>query len=277
MQILKPFRFSYISAKSRAIKSELLSTYFFEELIRSKSTSDIVNHLKITDYRGYIEEDFTNGLSRYFESLFDRLIKPLNRYEREVFYLFFFERKKILDKKLDIYSLKEGEQKIRDLERLFLKRLSNSIKRLSHYERQDLKLILGSYFDVQNIITAVKFRIIFNLKPEQVFPYLIPFYYRVDREKLLKVLSAKTLTDVSDTLLSVVNQSFKDYTQLRKVMYTYHIEQIKKVWYGFPFKLSIPFAVLRLKEIEILNINTIYEGIKFNIGQEEIKRMLIGL
>lgn len=275
MQVLKPFRFSYINARSRAIKSNLISPYTFEELINAKSVADIVNQLRITDYGRYIEEDFFRGLRRYFERLYGVLTEPLNRYEKQVFHLFFFERKEILDKKK---SLKDQiDIKIRELEREYVEKTVKAIGKLSLSEREDLKVILGSYFDMQNVITAVKFRIIFNLKPEEIFPFLIPFSYKISRKIIIRVLSAKTISEISDILLPVTNRDFSDYTQLRKVMYDYHIEQIGKVWTGFPFKISVPFAVLRLKEIEIMNLNTIYEGIKFNIDREEIKRMVVGL
>ena len=275
MQVLKPFRFSNINARSRAIKSNLISPYTFEELINAKSVSDIVNQLRITDYGRYIEEDFFRGLRRYFERLYGVLTEPLNRHEKHVFYLFFFERKEILDKKK---SLKDQiDIKIRELEREYVEKTVKAIGKLSLSEREDLRVILGSYFDMQNVITTVKFRIIFNLKPEEIFPFLIPFSYRINRGSIIRVLSAKTISELSDILLPVTNRDFRDYTQLRKVMYDYHIEQIEKVWTGFPFKISVPFAVLRLKEIEIMNLNTIYEGIKFNIDREEIKRMVVGL
>jgi len=159
----------------------------------------------------------------------------------------------------------------------YIEKIIKATGKLSGSEREDLRVILGSYFDMQNVITAVKFRIIFNLKPEKIFPFLIPFSYRINRETIIRVLSAKTLSEISDILLPITNRDFRDYTQLRKVMYEYHIEQIEKVWTGFPFKISVPFSALRLKEIEIMNLNTIYEGIKFNIDKEEIKRMVVGL
>jgi len=58
-------------------------------------------------------------------------------------------------------------------------------------------------------------------------------------------------------------------------MYRYHLNQISRVWYGYPFRFSVPFGFLRLKEIEIMNIRAVLEGVYYRLSPEEISKMVV--
>ncbi len=281
MQITKPFRFSYLNAKCRAIKSYSLQKEFFNSLLLSTGIGDIFNSLKKTEYRNYIfepeEQKILEGLNKYFENLFYKIIIKLTKKEKDIFYIFFFKRKEMLDKKLKYKNNKNVEEKFKEIDLHFLEQVQKSLKALSYEERNDLKSIIGTYFDLLNLITIVKFRFIYNLKPEEIFPFLLNSYYKININVLSKISSVSNFSDLSNLLFPILKTEFNDYTSFRKAVYNYHIYYLNKVWLGFPFKISIPFATLRLKEIEIKNIKAILEGKKFNIPSEEIERMLLGV
>jgi len=281
LQITKPFKFSYINAKCRALKSYSLKKEFFLPLLSASGIGDIYSSLKRTNYGEFILEpeelQILEGINKYFENLFLKITHTLDKKEKEIFYLFFFKRKQIIEKKLKYKNEKDIEEYFKKIDLEFLKEIQTVLKSLSLHERQVLKSIIGSYFDLLNLLTIIKFKFIYNLKTEEIFPFLINSYYKINLEILFKVGSASNFSELSNLLIPFLKKEFNDYTSFRKAVYNYHIIQLNKAWYGFPFKISVPFATLRLKEIEIKNIKAILEGKKFNISADEIERMLLGV
>ncbi|WP_457644549.1 V-type ATPase subunit [Persephonella sp.] len=280
MQIAKLHRSVYISSKSRTLKSKILRPEFFEQLLSSKTVGDIKSFLQGTDYGSFIggfeDSDIYEGLEDYFYDLFRKVTTGLGKREKEVLYLFFIKRRDIIKLKGEIRKGKDYELRLRKIDLSYIKQLKESVGKLPVSERREARFIIGSFYDLQNLITAVKLRIIYRSQPEDVYPFILPFSYKTGYRLISQILSSSSLSDVSRILKGIIGE-FSDFVSFRKAVYRYHIDQINKVWYGYPFKFSIPFALLRLKEIEIKNIKAVYEGKKFRMPDEEIKKMLVGV
>ncbi len=136
---------------------------------------------------------------------------------------------------------------------------------------------MGSYLDLINLITVLKMRIIYNLPVEEIMPFVLPSGYRLKTEDFIELCSLRSISQFSDYISNILGIKFDDFTSFRKKIYGYHIKQINRVWIGYPFKFSVPFGIARLKEIEVMNIKTVYEGVRYKAGQNEIKRMLVGI
>ncbi len=279
--MIKLYRSVYISSKSRSIKSTILSSDFFKNLLDSRTVGDIFSYLQRTDYGIYIKDfeevSVYKGLEDYFRDLLRKLISGYGRKERELIQLFFIKRKSITKLKGEIRKGKDYEFRLRKIDLMFLKEIKESINRLSYSEKREARFIIGSFYDLQNLVTAVKLRIIYKSDPEDVYPFILPFSYKISYRKISEILSLSSISDISDFLKDIIGEEFSDFVSFRKAVYSYHINQINRVWYGYPFKFSVPFSLLRLKEIEINNIKAVYEGKKFRIPDEEIKKMLVGV
>ena len=144
-------------------------------------------------------------------------------------------------------------------------------------DRKDIKGIVGSYFDLINLITVLKMRVVYHLPVEDIMPFIIPSGYRLKMEDFIEMSSFRSISQYSDYLSDRLGIKFEDFTSFRKKIYSYHIKQINRVWIGYPFKFSVPFGIARLKEIELMNIKAVYEGIRYRVSQKEIERMLVGI
>jgi len=275
---VKPFRFSYINAKSRAIRSKVLRRETFLEMAGSKTVGDLLDILKKTDYREFIDEkDLYTSLDRYFFKFLTEISKGLNKKEKNFMNIFFVKRKKLAEKKFSLKKEQDYEILYRKVDIRFVRRLKKAVNDLPVSDRNDIKAIVGSYFDLTNVVTVLKMRIIYSLPVEEILPFVIPSGYRLQINDFSELCSFRSISQFSEYLSHKLDIRFDDFTSFRKEIYGYHIRQINRVWIGYPFKFSIPFGVARLKEIELMNIKTIYEGVRYGVGQKEIERMLVGV
>jgi len=274
-------RYGYISAKARTLKSSLLDRKFFYSLASSRSVGDLVVSLKNTWYGSFISKadtaDFYKGLEKSFNRIFDLFYKPLNKREKELLYLFFQKRKGLIEEKVRFITDRDYTLKVKQVELDFLNRMKKLIKKLPATDRTGMNRVLGSFYDLENILTCVRLRVIYGLQPEEVFPFIMPYGYRLKPEVLIKLVSAGSLSQISAVLKDSLGFGFSDFVSLRKAVYRYHIEQVNTVWYGYPFRLSVPFGFLRLKEIEITNLKAVFEGVRLGVPEEEIRKMLVGV
>lgn len=281
MWIAKPVRFSYVNAMCRSIKSTLLDPSVFEKLTTSTTIGDIIIVIKDTPYgrfvRSVLQESIEKGLDAYFTYLYQKVTEKLSEDEQTVFSLFFIERKKLKEKKRQIQNEKNAKELFRKLDREYIKKLKQAILNLDRVDRKDLKTIAGSYFDLINILTVARLKFIYGFKTEEILSFILPFGNVLSKEKIEKLFKVDKLSEFSTILPEIFKKPVTDFTDMRGQLYHYHLTILKKAWLGYPFKLSVPFTLLRLKEIEIKNIKACIEGIRLGLPEQEIKRMLVGV
>ena len=276
---MRVLRFEYINSKSRTLKSGILNPAVFEKLIRSKTKGDIAEILSSTDYGDFLkgEKDVYTALNRYFEEFARKISGFLNKNEKQFFEVFFFERKRLQKKKLLFKDRQNFEFFVRKIDIEYIKKLKRSLKKLPFSDIRDIKAIAGSYFDIYNATTVLRLKLLYNLPVEEILPFILPYGYKLKTQDFVRLSALKNISEFSGYLRDRIGVEFSDYTSFRKQMYRYHIHQINRIWYGYPFKFSIPVGITRMKEIEIMNLKTILEGVSYGIGEKEIKRMVVGV
>ncbi|WP_457569117.1 V-type ATPase subunit [Desulfurobacterium sp.] len=281
MWVTRPLKFSYTNAMCRAIKSTLLGKSTFEQLLTATTAGDILVAIKNTPYGKFIksalEKSMSKGLDAYFQYLYEKVTDKLSKKEKEAFFLFFMGRKELREKKKKLKNRKDARKLFSKLDKEYVESLKKAINNLDREDRKDLKIIAGSYFDLINIITAVRLKFIYKFDENSIPDFIIPFGNEINDKNIKKLLELDKLSNITYLFPKIFKNPIKDFTDLRKELYRYHINTINKVWFGYPFKLSIPFALLRLKEIEIKNLKACIEGIYFGLPEKEIKRMLVGV
>lgn len=280
MGVSKPFRFSYINAKCRALRGDLFTRAFFMELCESKNIADVYSRLKSTPYSCFIKEpsflSIEEGLKLHFNDLYKKITQKLSKDESDIFDLFFFEKNKLFDKKIDLKE-KNNIVSFKKIDIEFMRSIDESLKTLKKVDRDDLEKILGSYFDNINLYTIFRLRTIYNTKREDIVPFLFPYGLNYDIKKLNTFLDFTTLDQFSEALKRIYKDPFDDISSFRQSLYKEHNRVLNTLWHGYPFKISVLFALLRLKEIEIQNLNAILEGIKYDQPKKDIYRMIIGV
>ncbi len=279
--ISKPVRFGAINARCRAIKSTMLDEAFFQKAFRAQTLGDIYSLLKRSAYAPYLESAekgaMEAGLAEAFSSLYKRSTSALKVEEKRIFDLFFIERERLAERKLALGSSQERMKNYKSADLAFVEKIKEALRTIEKGPNRDLKRILGSYFDLLNLYTIVRLRIIYRLEPEEIIPFLIPYGFRLDIKRAASLANLATLSEVSEAVSDRIGRPFFGYQEFRQAVAAYHRAQLQAVWYGYPFKISIIFALLRMKEIELKKIRALAEGIHYRLPSGEIEKMVRGI
>lgn len=145
--------------------------------------------------------------------------------------------------------------------------------------RKELKDFFNLYIDLSNLIRIVRMRKFYNLSFEYMMSAVME-QGTLSKEQLKAFIQSPTDKQM---MLDMKN------TRMGKKWFSRGLDVIDKVpinmrydWcrHNIRFSISPPVVLISyifLKEIEILNIITIIEGIKYRLPVDEIKKMLIGL
>ena len=143
--------------------------------------------------------------------------------------------------------------------------------------QKELKSFFELYTDLSNMIRIVRMRKFYKLTPEYMMNSLIDGG-ALKTEKLKSFVESPTdkqmMTDMKNTPMG-------------KKWFSRNLDVVDKVpinmrfnWckHNIRFSISPPIVLISyvfLKEVEILNIITIIEGVKYKLSPEEIRKMLI--
>ncbi len=281
MLLLKPARFGYINAKCRTLKADLLDDAFYEKALQSEGLGDIFTLLKSTAYAPYIKdaekESIESGVQASFENLYTKSLSVLKKEESAIFELFFRERKRLAAKQLPPAGASGESLQFQKGDLEYIGKLKKALTAMEREQKRDLSKILGSYFDILNLYTVVRLRILYRLEPEEIVPFLVPYGLELDMKVLAAAAGMTTLSEISDTVHEKIGSAFSGYHEFRHALAEYHLRMLRRVWYGYPFKLSVIFSLLRMKEIEVKNIRSLAEGLFYRLPREEIAKMLVGV
>lgn len=280
MPLKKAAEYGYLSAKCHVLRSQLLEVERLKELAASRSMGELVSSLSDTLYASFVTENSVEGVHRGLSAAFEyqrsRLTKDLHKRQEAIFTLFFSRKYALLDEKSAHRSEGDPEKVFRKIDREYIESLKKSIDLFSASEQRQFKKIIGSYFDLLNLYTLVKFRLLYDLSTEETLSNMLPYSGKFTLALLSDFCSVNDLQELSVKVKPFLGRGFDDYESFRKVLYGYHKEALMSVWSGYPFSFTIPFSMLRLIEIEISDLRAITEGIAFGLDRKEIASMMVG-
>ena len=280
MPLGKAVEYGSLSARCHVIRSRLITPQALEQLAGSRGVGELASTLSATPYSSFISEvsaeGIQQGLSEAFEYQRKKIMLGLQKRHLEIFNLFFMAKYRLLDEKISGKQTVNPEEFFHQIDKNYSKLLKKSMLQIPSLERHQLKKIVGSYFDLLNLYTLVKFRLLHRLSTEETLTYMLPFVEKFTFSKLAKLCSVATLQQLSSAIEPTVKDTFDSYETFRKVLYRYHQKYLLSVWSGYPFSIAIPFSLLRLIEIEISNLRAITEGVTFGLNKREIMMMTVG-
>ena len=166
------------------------------------------------------------------------------------------------------------------LESYFFSTMLSAIDRYYHGTvRKTLESSVAMQVDILNIIHAIRLRRFLSDRHADISGYLIPFYFHITQEWIGKVYSAPDEDAVSLLLSS------SDY---RKVFASYTEETIEENYYRALYEFNIrhirtgvpnvytPMAYLYLKEIELKDLITVIECIRYGVSQDKMPARIAG-
>jgi len=280
MPLGKAAKYGYLSARCRTIRSQLINSESMRNLTASRSIGELFSALSSTLYAPFITtvsaEGIQQGLTDGFIYHRNRIMRQIDKKEQMVFALFFVTKYTLVDEKTKQSHTANPEEAFRQTDINYIKALKKSMIGLPHGEQQQLKKILGSYFDLLNLYNLVKFRLIYQHSVEETLTYMLPYAESFKMEELAKLCDVGSMEQLSQKVEPLLGTGFDDYESFRKVLYHYHRQQLLSVWSGYPFSIALPFSLLRLMEIEIADLRSIAEGVDFGLESRDIATMTVG-
>lgn len=158
--------------------------------------------------------------------------------------------------------------------------LSKKKKFLQGLDAKVVEVSLGTETDVLNLLWIYRGRMIYNLDRSVILGYLIPQSYKLSRELLYELVDAKdpeafrqiaARTKYADLFFSDKHIFFE--LNFSEYMFNMHRSFLRK--YGF--SISSALSYLHLKEYELSNIISIFEGIRYQLPVETIAKYIVGI
>lgn len=146
-------------------------------------------------------------------------------------------------------------------------------------DRRLVREYAGLESDIFNIFWIYRSKTFYEMDNEVIRSYTLPPIYKLKKASIDALVNAKNF----DEFISVVrstpyaflfdkgNKFFEqNYTEF---MYKLH----KKRFRTYPFSIACVISYLRLKEVELSNIISIIEGVRYKLSEETIRQYIIGV
>lgn len=166
-------------------------------------------------------------------------------------------------------------------EQYYYKYLNHAIE--NHFAGQDkdkLKRAVGVEIDLQNITTIIRLKKYFNAPAEYIRSLLIPHTVRIKADALNKMVEAPdadaALTVLADTGYAVffTPGSFEYVEEgSNRSIYDYN----KKLLATSTSSAVAMLAYLNLKQLELQNVITIIESVRYGLHPADTEKLLVGV
>ena len=145
--------------------------------------------------------------------------------------------------------------------------------------RDEIRDSFGIELDLINITQIIRLKKYFNLKGDQIKPLVLPYYFRIKETELARMADAP---DADGALQALGETSYgkyfdqHNYDFIERISQEIIFEHNKKLL-AFSTSSSVSVvAFLQLKRLEIDNVISIIEGVRYGVNPSEISKVLIG-
>lgn len=186
---------------------------------------------------------------------------------------------KILKKYAAGFSQKDYTQIETDLHTYYFEQVFALMDRfVTHSARTELERLFLTMAEIENIVKITRLKAYFHYSAEQIKPYLLPFHRKLTQKDYDQMLNAQDAQEIFDFLKQ---SRYKKY--FMKLEPAYYDKYIKQSRYRRSAQLmrfsrnyqSVFTAYMFLKEIEMKNIISIIEGIRYGAEPATIEKMLV--
>lgn len=236
-------------------------------LLNANSTKDIITSIPIytRDYTCFdlMElskiNDFNDLLEVLSHTSYYKILKPLNAPNGQI-------NLSMCEHVLKLFYYKT-----------ILESIDNNYKGTTKKDLHDLILL---EIELLNLNIIYRMKLYFKSSNEEVQAKIIPYYYKLSQSKLELLIASPSADDFfKDVKFNRYSNKIKDVNFNYIEDYTKRLSFILNrnfVRSGKSPEISF-YAFMFLTQIEISNLNTIIEGIRYKTSPDEIKSLLIGL
>ena len=165
----------------------------------------------------------------------------------------------------------------------YYRQVWKALSDLDERDRVIAKRMLGMVYDITNVDWVLRYRLTYNVPPEELLNYTIPMGFRLDDHIIRKMSVASdvgSIVDVlpnpyQDSLRPIVNQAspiHKANVALNRLVSRSARNQLA----GYPFTIGTPISFLLLRQAEVHDLKSILEGLRHNYTPDAIRTHLWG-
>ncbi|MCT4542395.1 MAG: V-type ATPase subunit [Vallitalea sp.] len=164
------------------------------------------------------------------------------------------------------------------LDMYYYKRLISQLELVRGRDKIIASNIFGLEADLRNIMWIYRGKHYYNISKEILYRYLIPYHYKLGQKELKQLINSNDI----DGIIKVLKRTSYNYIlsidehYWEKEFYEYIVKTQEKNISQHPFSIAPIIGYMFMKEVEIMNITTIIEGIRYNVDSNKIRKFLIG-
>ena len=147
-------------------------------------------------------------------------------------------------------------------------------KNLSASEMSFVRDFLGTRADLYNIVLILRAKKHFNWSREQIIPHIINKYNRVNSDFIYKLADSKSFSETLSLLGETDYKKLADESGFDILSKKYYLSKyIGRIRKSVDFKAILYY--FQLKKMDIENIITITETVRYGYPKEEAKKMIV--
>ncbi len=171
------------------------------------------------------------------------------------------------------------------LDLAYHRRLLRLLDDLSGRDKGEAQKLVGSRIDSQNLLWAFRYRVYFDLSPEEILNYTLQRRLRVDAEIVREIATGGAIGQMVQRLWSADLPGLERVTELPpeealprlQLSFQRHYYQVAQATrQGYPLHLGTMLAYLILLESDVRDLITIIEGQASGRSPDHIQSFLIG-
>lgn len=137
----------------------------------------------------------------------------------------------------------------------------------------------GVEIDLDNLAFLLRCKERFDMTREEIYTCIVPNYYRLKQSTVTKIVDCSSIADALKIIADEtpyknafdINDRF-----LEKRKNDYMANLHKRILSSYPYSSQAAISYIHLRRIEINNIVSIIEGIRYGLAPKQIQEYLIG-
>lgn len=177
----------------------------------------------------------------------------------------------INDHKIDLFAAEQS------LDLYYYRQLRAQIDKItSGQDTRIMNMAYGLDVDYRNMMWIYRAKKFYKVQKELIYTYLIPDGYRLKRDMLVDMVEATTAEEVVSMLKHGPYGDIIDFDldHWGNSFYAYYGYKQRMNMRLLPGTIAPIVGYIFIKEIEVLNLTTVIEGIRYKVEPDEIKEYL---
>jgi len=255
----KIYRYIYRKLETEDVKKMLRTLQMGQELSELDRSTLFVSHYSKIDFNKSLK---AINIGHLIETLKDTYFYPI--------------LKQLVDDKgkIDIFKA----EMLLDLS--YYQKMEKQVKKMPKGKDRDvMRELFGLEADFKNLFWIFRAKKYYSLTKEMIYRYMIPFRYKLTKETLNEMIEAIDMEQVVKLIDKTFYGKIVDFelerVELQFLSYMHKVQE--RSMRNEPFTIAPIIGYMYLKEIEVLNITNIVEGIRYDVEPEKIHEYLAGI